>query len=131
MITQATLKIYASGWGGTNMTINAHRVIRNVTINQATWNQAQNGNPWGTPGCNNTTNDRLAISESSVTTNSIRQWYSFDLKSLVQQWVNGSVVNNGVILRGALPTSLSVFNFASAEDGTMTNRPKLEIIYKQ
>ncbi|MBM4430623.1 MAG: DNRLRE domain-containing protein, partial [Chloroflexi bacterium] len=60
-ITEATLQLYATGWDGSNMTIEAYRILRNTTYCQATWERAQVGNLWGTAGCNNTVTDRSGV----------------------------------------------------------------------
>jgi len=130
IITNAVLQVYAKGWGGSNMTLDAHRVLRDVNVCQVTWNQAQNGNGWGTPGANDPSSDRGAAVESSVKTNNIRKWYHFDLTDLVQDWVDGSLANNGVLLRGASPWSTAKFYFTSAQDSDIRLRPKLVVTYR-
>jgi len=129
-VTQARLEVYATGWDGTDMTIEAYRILRSTTYCAATWERAQVGNAWGTAGCNNTGSDRSGVAESSVTTSGISAWYSFGLTSLVQGWVDGSVVNNGVLLRGASSLSTSSFDFASNHHGTVSWRPKLVVTYR-
>jgi len=129
-IVEAALQLYASGWDGSDMTIDAHRIRRDVNMCQATWNQAEDGNPWGVPGCNDTDTDRGATPESSVTTSGISKWYHFNLTILAQDWISGRLANNGVLLRGASSGSTSLFRFASAEVGTSSLRPKLVITYR-
>jgi hypothetical protein len=126
-VTRATLQLYAAGWGGADATLGAYAVRRDVTICQANWNQARFGNPWALPGCNNTLTDRREFPESEVQTAGIGQWYSLDLTTLVQDWVNGSLVNNGVLLRADY--SNSVFYLSSAEAATTSQRPKLIVTY--
>jgi len=36
-------------------------------------------------------------------TKGLIQWTSFDISRLVQDWLDGRLVNNGVILRGPIP----------------------------
>jgi hypothetical protein len=129
-VVESTLQLYASGWDGSDMTIDAYRIRRDVSICQATWNQAGDANPWDLPGCNDTDTDRGATPESSLTTSGISKWYSFNLTIAVQDWVNGRLANNGVLLRGAESGSTSLFRFASAEVGTSSLRPKLVITYR-
>jgi hypothetical protein len=130
IVTQATLHLYAKGWGGLNMAIDAYRIFRDVSLCQTTWNQAQSGNPWGQPGCNDTSTDRAPTPESSTTTSGIQKWCGFDLTTIVQDWVNGSAKNNGLLLRGASLWSSRKFYFASAQDGTIASRPKLIVTYR-
>jgi hypothetical protein len=129
-IAQATLQVHAVGWGGSNMTVDAFRILRSTNLCQATWNQAQTANNWGTPGCNDTLTDRGAAPESSVTTYDNHVWYGFDLTALVQDWTDGSLANNGVLLRGASSLSTSMFYFASAQNDNLSLRPKLVITYR-
>jgi len=128
-VTQATLQLYARGWGGTNMTINAYRVLRGTDLCQATWNQARNGQNWGLPGCNDTATDRSPMPEDSVVTSGVSQWYSFDLTGLVQDWLDGAP-NHGALLRGGLPRSTAMFHLASARSSDPRLRPKLVITYR-
>jgi hypothetical protein len=129
VVVRATLQLYAGGGGG-EIPIDAFRVIRSVKPCEATWNQAQNGNPWGTAGCENTTTDRDAVPLSSVTTIGIGEWYGFDITSAVQDWVEGSMANNGVALQQGLPASLESYYFASAQHSNVSLRPRLEITYR-
>jgi hypothetical protein len=52
-----------------------------------------------------------------------------DLTAVAQGWVNGSLANNGVLLRSAY--SLDSMYFASAQQGTVSWRPKLVITYRR
>jgi hypothetical protein len=128
-VTEANLEVYAKGWGGSDMTVDAFRILRDVSMCQATWNQAATGNAWGVAGCNDTVTDRAVAPESSVHTTGINKWYSFDLTALVQEWVNGSLANNGVLLRGASAWLSEEFYWISAEDALIYLRPKLGITY--
>ncbi|MGQ9493171.1 MAG: DNRLRE domain-containing protein [Anaerolineae bacterium] len=127
-VTRAVLQLYAAGWNGTDIAINAYAITRSVVFCQATWNQARLGNPWGRPGANDTTSDRRASAESTLTTSGIRKWYSFDLTRLVQEWVNGSLTNNGVLLQATYSTG-SLY-FSSAQDGNVPLHPKLVVTYR-
>jgi hypothetical protein len=129
-VLEARLQVHAVGWGGSNMTIDAFRILRNTSLCQATWNEAAAGHDWGAPGCNDTLSDRSAAPESSVTTYDNHEWYDFDLTSLLQEWVDGSVPNNGVLLRGAAPLSTSMFYFASTQNDSVELRPKMVIHYR-
>jgi hypothetical protein len=128
-VTRATLQLYATGWSGYNLPFAAYCVTRTTTLLQTTWNQAQAGNPWGLPGANNTSTDRRASPESALTTSGIAKWYAWDLTSVTQGWVNGSLPNNGVLLR-CTSTGPGSFYWASAQDGNATSRPRLVITYR-
>jgi hypothetical protein len=130
IVTHASLQLYAPGWGGSDMTVDAYRILRTVNLCQATWNQAQQGNDWGTPGCNDTFTDRGAAPESSVPMALSFPWCILDLTGLVQDWANGSLANNGLLLRAASLMSTSMFRFASVQNETVYLRPKLVITYR-
>jgi hypothetical protein len=125
----ADLQLYAKGWGGSDVTLDAHRVLRLFTACQATWNQAMVGQPWGVPGCNDTSSDRSASPESSVRTGGIHKWYDFDLTVLVQDWLDGRQANHGVLVRGASPLSTGMFYFVSGEADSVDLRPRLVVTY--
>jgi len=127
-ISEATIQLYALGWSGSDMTVDALAVLRGTNPHQATWNQADLGNSWGVAGCNCTATDRRPVPEASVATSSIARWYSFDVTSLVQEWVGGSLANNGIVLRG--PTGVAKFDFASAQRSSVDVRPKLVVAYR-
>ena len=129
VVSAATLQLYATGWGGSDLSIDAFRVLRSVNLCQATWNQAQSGSNWAVPGCNGLGSDRAALPEDSVTVRGPRRGYSLTLTSLVQAWVNGSLANNGVLLRGASASSTSLCYLASNQSSVLSQRPRLVVAY--
>jgi len=128
VVTRAALEVYAVGWGGLDTTLGVNVILRTVTMCEATWEQAQNLNPWAMPGCSSTTTDRRATEESTVSTTGISKWYTFTLTSAVQSWVNGTLPNNGVLLR-SLISALDDFLWASADHSDIALRPRLVITY--
>jgi hypothetical protein len=126
-IDSASLQVYAEGWGGSDLPIGAYAVLRGVQLAQTTWNTAKTGANWEAGGANAAT-DRRLNPESSLLTHGPKQWYSFDLTALVQEWVSGSPPNNGVLLR-AENNFPATFYFTSAEGGTVGWRPKLVVRY--
>jgi cell division septation protein DedD len=130
LITQATLQLYATGWGGSDMGLGAYALLRDFDACRATWSQAWAGNPWGQPGCNDASVDRRASPESTVTTEGINDWYDIDLTAIVQDWASGRVPNHGLLLRGSSSTSQAVFFLASAQHHVTGLRPKLVVTYR-
>lgn len=127
-VVSATLEMWAVGWGGADARIGAYAVLRDISLCESTWNLARVGSPWSTPGCDGTTLDREERPRSWVTTAGIRRWYTFDLTGLVRQWVDGRLLNRGVLLRPEY--SNSSFMLASAEYPDVTLRPRLIIRYR-
>jgi parallel beta-helix repeat protein len=129
VVTRAVLQLYSLGWSGANITMGAYYITRTVTLCEATWTQAQTGNPWSQPGANDISADRRPGAESTLTTSGIATWYDLDLTAVAQGWVNGSLANNGVLLRPAY--ALESFYFASTEQGNVSWHPKLVITYRR
>jgi hypothetical protein len=127
-IVQATMQLYAIGWGGSNATIGVYSVLREPDACQSTWNQARTGSVWGLPGCNDTSSDRRAVPESSLTTSGINKWYTWDLSAAALAWINGDLANNGLLLQAA--NSTASFQFASAQHGNAAQRPRLVVTYR-
>jgi predicted phosphodiesterase len=65
-----------------------------------------------------------------VTTSGIGKWYDFDVTTLAQDWVDGTLTNNGLLVRGTSAFSTSTFTFASAQSRNVASRPKLVISYR-
>jgi hypothetical protein len=129
VVTGAVLQVFLEGWSGTDSTLGVSSIVRSTTPCEATWSLAQAGNPWALPGCNNASTDRLAATESTLQTNGVRRWYEFPLTSAVQGWVDGSLPNNGILLRATMADydGSLLFSSAQAEDANL--RPRLVINY--
>jgi len=115
----------------TDIVMDIYPVLRAWVESQCTWNVYTTGNNWGTAGCNNTTTDREAVSIGATT------WVNGEATATehrialttekVQAWVNGSLTNNGMLLRYTSGTG--GFFPASSDHATATSRPKLVISY--
>jgi hypothetical protein len=53
-------------------------------------------------------------------------WYSFDVTNLVRGWVNGTLPNNGIMLRSPETSGPNLRFFSTREGG---NSPQLVITY--
>ena len=62
----------------------------------------------------------------SAITAATGDWESWDIKSLVQGWVNGDYPNNGLLLKGSGTVNAT---FASKENADPALHPKLSITY--
>lgn len=127
-ISRALLSIYAEGWSGNNISLGAFRVLRHFLTNQASWYRAEIGSDWNKPGCNGIDTDRAETPEVYLNTNGIKEWYTFDLTQLAQDWVNHRLENNGLILKQITNTTNS-FNFASNESEDPKFAPNLVVTY--
>jgi len=126
-IDDARLQVYAVGWGGADIAIGAYAVLRPWAESEATWASAQTGTPWAEPGGNDTIADRRADPEDALVTAGPLCWYSLNLTALVQEWVDGTLPNHGLLLRaGYAPMS---FFLASSEYSNAALHPRLVVRY--
>lgn len=92
------------------------------TADGATWKTYDGTNAWTTNGGDY---NAVPIATSSIS-NSSNVNVSWEIAPLVEGWLTGKVVNNGVLLK-TVDTISPIF--ASKEDATVANRPKLLITY--
>jgi hypothetical protein len=110
-ITSAALELYRfEGFSDTGITLDAHRIL-------SSWVETATYSTQPTYGSS-------AESSALVTTNG---WYSWDLTSLVQSWVNGSVTNNGVAI---YDHGSSFYQRFYSSDANTDLRPRLTIEYE-
>jgi len=129
-VVSAALRLHAVGWlEGTNLPIGAHVISRTVDVCQATWVQARDGEAWGGSGCSDEATDRRAAPEDTFTTAGIRRWYELDITQAVSSWLDGSLPNNGLLLRSLDLEENEAIIFASAEYSEPTVRPMLVVTY--
>jgi RHS repeat-associated protein len=64
---------------------------------QVSWNSTNGTNQWSTPGGDFT--DAASPPPLPTAVSNQINWYRFDLKDLAQRWVNGTTVNQGVLLK--------------------------------
>ena len=88
----------------------------------ATWDTADGSLVWddGSGGSYNST----SIASTEITGDNVLRFW--DISTLVQGWHNGLYANNGLLLKGSGTVNVE---FASKEDSTAADRPKLIIIY--
>jgi RHS repeat-associated protein len=143
-VTSAKLQLYADYMPpATTVTVEAHRVtsawkegtggnpnsIDYCTGDGATWLETQGGVNWTTPGGDF---DPAVAASVQHTANDVAKWDTFDLASIVQQWVSGTSPNLGVLFKFSNETPLSANWFAYDSDYQTwdpTLKPKLALIY--
>lgn len=129
-IISATLSLYnyshsASASGGT---LSAYSASKPWIESQATWNICSTGNSWAAAGLQAGADYRTSPASSITIDTAINVWRELDVSTLVQEWVNGSVDNNGFVVRS--PTGGVKPRFYSS--GFLSNpllRPKLTVTY--
>jgi hypothetical protein len=98
---------------------------------QATWNQAANGVPWGVPGANDPLTDRWFRPTDLITMTDVNTWYEWDVTEMVQDWVFTPGANKGLTVRVVdHPETPVEYLFASSEYPTESLRPKLVVRYR-
>ena len=116
--------------------VEVYRCTRAWVEGQATWNVYSSGNSWATAGGRGTGDSEAATSLLAAPgdTTGDKTFSSAGMVADVQAWVNGSVVNNGWILKHSGDPSASlltkVFEFVSSE-GADGNRPVLSVTYTE
>lgn len=124
-IHEAGLELYAvtcSNGGG--LIVEAYPVTRPWAEGQATWERAtwsENASGQETPeglwqalGCNAVPSDRAAEPVDAQLVNTLNEWHIWDVTSVVQDWVDASGTNQGIILKGAGPTSVE-YGYATSD----------------
>ncbi len=129
---QLELKQTATSSAEADAVISVHRITqswvegtksKSKPADGATWNTTDGSLNWDTGGGGSY--DTTAIASIVITSALVtRNW---DISSLVQNWHNGLFINEGVLLKGSGTVNVS---FASKEDLTIANRPKLTISYR-
>ena len=106
--------------------IEAYRVNRHWEEGTATWNS-----PWTTPGCDKIPEDRELMPAATARVGNVGGtglWVEWDITQLVQEWVSGSVANEGVILIAPYQYHRHLY-FRSSDVGDTAQRPKVEVRY--
>jgi len=117
-ISSASLRVYLVGsydWPGKTRTITAYRIGSTWSESSVTWNtQPTFGEAYG----------------SAAVTERAWGWYSFDVTNLVRGWVNGTLPNYGVMLRGPEWSGYdSSWRAFSTREGSSPYMPQLVITY--
>jgi hypothetical protein len=115
---------------GRDLNVSAHALLRAWVDTQATWQVASTGQRWGADGASAATDVR-ATAEYTVSRVRAMGAYTFNVESLLLQWLAAPGSNYGLLLQGSgTPMSSTLkYPFASAEYPDFSKRPRLEIEY--
>ena len=141
-VTSANLQLYRDLMPpATTVTVEAHRVTSawkegtggivygDCTGDGATWLETQGGVKWKTAGGDY---DPTVGASVQHTVNDGPGWDTFNLASIVQQWVSGTAPNLGVLFKFSNEAPLSANWFTYYTDyytWDPTQRPKLSLAY--
>lgn len=122
IVQSATLGLYVQDEANaTPTTVDVHRVTSPWTVS-TTWNEADTGVPWTTPGGDFGATD--ATASVGGATGVTATW---DVTALAQHWVDGSVANDGLLL--AAPSGGNVLHFATSSAAQTSQMPYLDVTY--
>jgi hypothetical protein len=123
----AYLMLYAHDRSNTgSLYTNVYKVRRPWTAEAATWQRASQNVAWTQAGCNGEGSDRDQIQQQTLMLNAANYWFTYDITSMVRDWVNNPADNYGLILKGFGNTSVQ-YHFASTEWPDPAFRPRLVI----
>lgn len=89
---------------------------------QATWNVRLTGVNWVTAGGD--VDNTQKITFASTPTNTAALWHDWTVTSIVRNWVNGALANNGLRIS---TSSQNVYQYYSSD--AASNRPKLVVVW--
>ncbi|GAH09322.1 unnamed protein product [marine sediment metagenome] len=118
VIVDADLKLYQWGTLGTdNFTIGLYKVTSDWDESTIDWDPQ--------PTCSVD-----AEITSDITWAWVATWRSWDIDTLAQAWLDGSITNYGVVLKDTDEASVNTLAYFLTSDYTVTSEhPKLEIDY--
>jgi len=128
-ITSAVLKLYLTSAGSpTSYDVGVYRINQSWIEENATWVQYNSGsgntNNWSAPG-----GDFALPEYSNTSIGKTVGWYSWDIRNLVKEWVNGTYTNYGVLLKTGENSNRDDKTFASSDNSNSTIRPMLIVNY--
>lgn len=116
---ELTMNLYSTASALPGQVVSVHRVTRSWTDSSASWTYGSLLSAWSTPG-----GDYVAAN-AGATTIGANGAYVWDVTSLVDGWVNGSLPNYGLLMRADGPSLQARFyGFQSS-----TGRPVLRVSY--
>lgn len=120
-IYSATLNLRHYYCSAYPVTIDLHRVCKDVDIVDTTYNDASATESWGTAGAKSSADIALSA-ESTVPIDSGNAWHAWPIVNIAQGWANGTYSKYGVLLRSDDPGT-DYCDFASGDNATTGDRP--------
>ncbi|TMC54270.1 MAG: DNRLRE domain-containing protein [Chloroflexi bacterium] len=123
-VVSAKLLLYLGSASTSNATsLSLYQLTRAWTV-AATWNTYDGTNSWTTPGGD-------FSGTPAATTNGIAAigvWYGWSPTALVQGWLNGTIANDGLIVKEPTENTTNVLSFNPAAG---SNPPYLQVVHQQ
>ncbi|MCS7039609.1 MAG: DNRLRE domain-containing protein, partial [Caldilineales bacterium] len=127
-ITSATLSLWVKEVRDGNISIRAHKLTNSWNEAQVTWKARDKAANllWTTQGGDY----QAAILDSQTLIKGTKNaWASWNLTTAVNDWYTNPATNYGVILEAPVSTPKGEAKFKSSDDGTASQRPKLEVCF--
>ncbi len=129
VVAQALLKVYVlSRTNASFMGVSAYAVHRPWVATEATWVMADQATPWAVAGCNGRPEDRSDQGSPVTTLREAEGWVTLDVSDIVRGWMDGTMPNNGLILKTTHAGSVA-YEVASMEHREPALRPVLEVLF--
>nr|MBC7244150.1 DNRLRE domain-containing protein [Chloroflexota bacterium] len=127
-VVGAKLYVYAyyASHNEASTDVELYRVNRHWEEDTATWNS-----PWLLPGCAKIPEDHELMPAAIARVGRVESagvWVEWDITPLVQEWVSGSVANEGVILIAPYQYHRHLY-FRSSNVVDKARRPRVEVQY--
>ena len=126
-ILSAELDVYL--WNSSNMTTQTMNVdlygVTHSWTNAATWNAYDGVNSWSTPGGDYSS----TLASTALIQQGASNWTSWSPTALVQSWVDGTVPNDGMLLKSHDETTSNWLQFSSSDAPSSSNWPTLWVTY--
>jgi len=118
VVTSANFALYYATSGLADLPLGLYKVLEEWDEAIITWNNQ--------PTCSTESEYTLTIYSGS-TTGVYKHWYN--LTDLIQGWLDGSIVNYGMMIRDADESSLDTMAWVGSSEADEEYRPKLMINY--
>jgi hypothetical protein len=122
-VTSAVIQVYLALSSNENSTtILVKRVTREWNESELTWGNRKDATPWFNPGADydSTTYDSVVLTNQTG-------YYNFTITTLVQEWIDGTYDNYGIILIAQSPQDNEIKEISSSDYGTSSQRPMIII----
>ena len=114
--------------GTTGAPVTARPIINGFNEASATWNTRSTGVAWSTAGGDFASDATAPAPTQTVGTTG--QWYFWDFRQMMDDWISRRRADHGFMLRGAEvagTTPSTIFHFASAEAADQTREPYIDV----
>nr|MBC7244124.1 DNRLRE domain-containing protein [Chloroflexota bacterium] len=131
IIKQALLTLYLGNTLSNSLEVSLYPLLVPWVDTEATWNQAAQGVPWAVPGAGAADIDYNPTPAAVAAGVRASGPYVFNVKTTVQNWLTGTLPNEGLLISGPRGggSGSEHYRFASSEASDASRRPELRIIY--